>query len=375
VNLEAIRAQFPVTRQYIHLNHAAVTNIPLAAVEAVRRVAEDYAHHGMLHQHDRWYPMQEETRALLARLVGASEGEIAFVRNTSHGLSIFASGLDWREGDNVVVPACEYPANVYPWQNLARLGVDTRLVPQRPDFRVPKEDLIAACDAHTRVLAISFVQFHSGYRSDLAALGDFCQQRGIYFVVDAIQGVGALRFDVEEMRVSFASADGHKWLLGPNGIGFLYCRSAILERVHPVVVGWNSVSNAGDFFNLDFTLAPSARRFEEGSSNMLGEAALNASLKLLLAVGIEAVEERIYALTQRAVEGLARRGYSVLSPRGPGEWSGIVTFRPEGGELEPISARLRQARVICSLRGPGIRWSPHFYNTEEEIDAALEALP
>jgi selenocysteine lyase/cysteine desulfurase len=267
-----------------------------------------------------------------------------------------ASGLSWRPGDSVVTTDLEFPANMYPWMNLRERGVEVRVV-RSEDGRVPTERLVEACDATTRVVAISYVQFSTGFRSDLAALAEHCRPRGIMLVTDAIQAVGALPVDVHELGVDF------------------YCRRELLERLRPTEVGQASVVERGSYLDYQFELLPSAARFECGVVNMQGVPGLQAALDLMIKVGRERIGERILRLNQRLADGLGARGYRLASPRAASEQSGIVSFRHDGFESAMVRERLHAAGVIVSLREGLVRVSPHFYNVEEDVERLLEALP
>lgn len=359
-------AEFPVTERLIYLNHAGVSPIPSRSAEAgcrqLFRSRDEGAYRGRA-----WMEEAGEARDRFATLIGASSEEVAFIKNTSEGLSIVAAGFPWKAGDNLVTSNVEFPSNIYPWLRLETRGVEIRMVQAR-DGRVPREDLFAACDEKTRMIALSSVEFANGYRNDLAPIGEFCRKQGIFFCVDAIQSLGVLPIDVKSCGIDALAADGHKWLLAPEGIGGFYLSREVLEMVEPVVLGWHSVRNRFDFDHYDFRLSPDARRFEPGSFNMVGIAAFGASLGLLLEVGVERIWERVRRLTDRVIESAERAGYELISPRNPEDRSGIVTFRVPGADPQALWKSLLARGVVCSPRSGGIRVSPHFYNTPEEID-------
>lgn len=320
-----------------------------------------------------WLEESNETRTRFAALIGASSDEIAFIKNTSEGLSIVAAGFPWKTGDNLVTSDVEFPSNIYPWLRLESRGVEVRMVKSR-EGRIPREDLFASCDGKTRMIALSSVEFANGYRNDLAPIGEFCRKQGIFFCVDAIQSLGVLPIDVKSCGIDALAADGHKWLLAPEGIGGFYLSREVLEMVEPVVLGWHSVRNRFDFETYDFRLAPDARRFEPGSFNMVGISAFGASLGLLLEVGVERIWERVRRLTDRVIESAERARYEVISPRNPEDRSGIVTFRVPGADPQALWKSLLARGVVCSPRLGGIRVSPHFYNTPEEIERFFAIL-
>ncbi len=370
--MDNVRREFPVAGNLVYFNHAAVAPLPLRSVKRVEDFLREYAAKGCL-DYPEWMVYQERVRGLAARLVGGDESEIAFVKNTSTGISIIAQGLVWRTGDNIIIPETEFPANAYPWFNLWDKGVEVRMVRERGGrYRV--EDFESLVDGRTRLISVSWVEFATGFRNDLAAIGDLCRERGIHFCVDAIQGLGVLWMDVEEYKIDFLAADGHKWLLAPEGIGILYVSRRVAGELRPLFVGWNSVEDPSDYLPYHFDrLRKDARKFEEGSPNLLGTFALGSSLELLLEVGIEKVEERVIALTDLLVDGLVERGCSVLSPRGEGEKSGIVVFSSCVDD-NSVFNRLMEDGVFCALRGGGIRLSPHLYNTEEEVYRFFDIL-
>ncbi len=365
------RREFPITERLLHLNHAGISPIPRRVAAAVKAFADE----AMVVERSiqkRWEARGEEVRAAFARLVGARPEEIAFVKNTSEGLSLVAAGLDWRDGDNVVAVDGEYPSNVYPWFGLRGHGVETRLVQSRNGM-VGADDIAAAADGRTRVAAVSFVDWQRGGRNDLASIASFCRQRGILLCVDGIQGVGAIRLDVELQGVDCLAVGGHKWMLAPEGVGCLYISARLLERVHSVLHGWKSVTDADTYLPYHFHPRPDAARFEPGSPPQLGVQALGAALDLLLEVGPQAVEERVLALTRSIGEELRRRGADILSPWGDDLLrSGIITFRR--GDPQALLARLSASGIVARPRAGGVRVSPHFYNDEDDVARLAEAV-
>lgn len=368
------RALFPVTERRAYMNHAAIGPLPRTAVERMAAAAMTIAETGDEHWLDRLAEV-ERIRGLAARLLGARrEHEVAFVSNTSDGLSVVANGVDWRSGDNVVGAACEFPANVYPWMRLARIGVEYRQAQER-DGRVEPDAILSLVDGRTRVLALSWVQFASGFRSDLQRIGAFCRDRGVLFVVDGIQALGALDIDVERDNVDVLSADAHKWLLGPEGTGLLYVSDRVVEQIEPVRVGWTSVLDWMKWTRYELSYRDGAGRYEPGTLNSMGIFALGASLELLLETGIARIEARIRSLTDALVSGLAERGFGVVSSRADGEWSGIVAATHPRHEAPEIVRRLHENGVEVAHRAGRVRISPHFYNTESEVERLLRALP
>ena len=371
-----LSAEFPILRELDFFNHAGVAPISGRAAEALKGFADQAQRRAYVGSG--WYRRVREVKNLAARVLGAqSPEEIAIVPNTSAGLSLVARGLEWRPGDHVVITNVEYPANRYPWEDLGRLGVQLIEVPQQPDGRIDVEDVTDAITDRTRVVSISHVQYASGFRIDLRPLSDMVHRTGGYLCVDAIQSVGALPVDVRAEGIDFLSADGHKWLLGPEGCGLFYCREDLCEMLHPNVVGWMSMVDATNYGDYQFRFQPDARRFEPGSYNIPGILALGASLELILEIGPKEIWKRIEALTGRLCAALGSRGYRVYSPRGEGERSGIVTFEPPPGAppLAQIVEALERQGMIIAAREGRLRASPHFYNSLEQMDRLAEALP
>lgn len=368
----SLRDEFPVTRRWAFLDHAAVAPLPRRTCAALKAWADDLADNGVV-SWQRWFRRVEEVRGLCGRLLNCDPLDLAFVKNTSEGIAWVAEGYPWRPGDNVVVAAEEYPSNIYPWLNLAGRGVEVRRVESR-DRRVCLDDLAAAMDGRTRLVSLSYVEFASGFRNDLEAVGSLCRERGAHFFVDAIQGLGVLPLDLSRLPIDFLSADGHKWLLGPEGAGLFYVRRELVEMLHPIEVGWLSVVDSFNFSRLDFRLKGHAGRWECGALNMAGIHALGESVDLLLTLGIAAVAARVLELTDYLCEQAARAGLEVYSSRLPSDRSGIVSLAIPGAAERHLVRRCREAGVVVNLRGGRIRASPHCYNTVDELDRLIELL-
>lgn len=370
-SFESYRAEFPVLKEQLYLNHAGVAPTSVRAAAAVKAWMDDVVNHGVLHERD-WEAHSEKVRGLAARIIGASPQEVAFVRNTSHGLGLVAEGLDWRPGDEVAVAThLEYPSNVYPWQHLQDRGVGVREIPA-PRGGVTPEAVASVLTPRTRLVAVSSVQFATGHRTDLEALGALCERAGVLLCVDGIQSVGCIPVDVKRSRAHFLSADSHKWMLGISGIGFLYVAKDVLPRVRPALVGWRSTTDAWNFNRSHFELRPDAAKFEEGSAAYPGIYALGAALELLLEVGPDAIGARIGALLARLDAGLRGLGCDV-GPE-PQDRAGILTFLSPGVNVRALGAYLGERRVSHSVRRGRIRLSPHFYNTDEEMDRLVELV-
>ncbi len=373
-------AEFPILGELAFFNHAGVAPISRRAGDALRSYAEQAQRFAYFQRN--WHRRVREVKRLAARLISAKdESEIAFVPNTSTGISTIAKGIAWKPGDNVIITNVEYPANRYPWEDLARFGVKLIETPQLPDGRIDPEDLADAITDHTRIVAVSHVQYASGCRTDLKPISEMVHQVGGYLCVDAIQSVGALPVDVQAMGVDFLIADGHKWMLGPEGCGFMYVRDDLVELLHPNIVGWMNMVDAGNYGNYRFQFLKDARRFEPGSYNLPGIFALGASLELIMETGIETIWSRIEALTDRLCAGLKAKGYRVFSPRNSGEKSGIIAFDPPRDTerstppLTTIIGDLERQGIVIVIREGRLRASPHFYNSEAQIDQLIDALP
>lgn len=367
------RDEFPITRNYLFLDHAAVAPLSARAAAAMRAYVDSSRDHAYLE--GAFYKHAEHVRQLAARLIGADSDEVTFIKCTTEGIAFVANGLQWRTGHNVVTTNVEFPANIYPWMNLQSRGVRLRMVPEEAG-RVDLDRVVEAIDDRTRVVSISAVQFGSGFRTDLAALGEVCKERGVLFCVDAIQALGALPIDVHGMRIDFLAADAHKWMCGPEGCGLFYCRRELLGHLRPSMVGWTCMKNAFRFDEYQFEFLDDARRFDCGSYNLAGVCGMGGAIELLLEAGIEPISRRVLALTDRLVEGLRGKGYRVVSSRRPGEASGIVAFTSDRHDLAAIERHLRsEYRIVVSTRVGRLRASPHFYNTPEEMDRLIDALP
>ncbi|HXD82226.1 MAG TPA: aminotransferase class V-fold PLP-dependent enzyme [Candidatus Acidoferrum sp.] len=367
------RHLFPLAARYIHMNHAGVSPMSQRAGAAVDQVVDasinrPYKDHWAQDEADR-------ARELVARLINASADSIALTRSTAHGISLLAQGLDWKAGDNVVGATGEYPANVYPWMALESRGVAFRRAVSA-DGRITPDGVFSLVDARTRVVAVSHVAFWNGFRVDVDAIGAECRRRGIVFAVDVMQSVGALKVDVTRTPIDFCAAGAGKWLMGPPGIGFCFCAPELLELVRPVIVGVGSVASNDSYFEYDLTFAASARRFEESVVSLLDTAAFGAALALLLEVGAEVIEARVLDLAARLAEGLTRNGCEIVEPwpRSRSESSGIVSFRKPGVNPAAVLRDLSAAHVIARIHQDFVRLSPHFYNTEEEVDRVLEVM-
>jgi selenocysteine lyase/cysteine desulfurase len=363
------REEFPVTEHLIYLNHAAVAPVAKRSARAMQAYAEDALQFGSLH-YDQWLDTYEQLRVAAARLIGAQRGEIALVKNTSEGIATVAMGLDWRPGDRIVAFREEFPANFYPWKRLEtqRCSIDWLSV------RDPFEVIDLAC-AGAKLLAISFVQYLSGFRADLNTIGEICHRRGCFFFVDAIQGLGAFPLDVVAAHIDALAADGHKWMLGPEGCGILYLRKQKQDAIFPREFGWTNVAGYNDYASRDMTLRPDAGRYECGTLNTIGCYGLRASIELLLEIGIDRIAPVVQGLGDQLAEGARRKGYSVLGDREPESRSGIVAVQKPGLDSRAIVRDLKQRGIVTAPRQGWVRLSPHFYISPEEIERVVDALP
>ncbi len=365
--------EFALREDLVHLNHAAVAPWPRRTAEAVKRFADDNLHEGPW-AYDRWVATEQRLRERLRALLGAGAAEdIALVKSTSEGLSLVAHGLPWSAGDNVVISDQEFPSNRIVWESLAAQGVVVREVGLGTDD--PEAALCAATDERTRLMSISSVQYATGLRLDLGRLGRHCRERGILFCIDAIQSLGALPFDVNAAHADFVMADGHKWMLGPEGLGVFWCRPALRERLELRQFGWHMVEHRGAFERRDWRAAPDARRFEPGSPNLLGAHALEASLSLLEEVGMHVVATAVLERTSYLIERLKLLpDVELVTPEPTTRRAGIVTFRATRTDPKRLHARLRERRILCAVRHGGVRLSPHFYTPRTHLDRALAVI-
>jgi cysteine desulfurase / selenocysteine lyase len=318
---ERYRDEFPVARNLIYLNHASVAPLCRRAAEAMKSLAEDACSFGSLH-YGKWMETYAGLRRAAAQLLNATPDEIAIVKNTSEGVSTVAVGLDWKPGDRVIAFKEEFPANYYPWLRLERRGVNIIWLSIYDPL-----DKIAEAARGARLLAISYVNYLSGYRVDLRAIGELCQQNGCFFFVDAIQGMGVLPIDVEACHIDALAADGHKWMLGPEGNGILYVRRNWLEAIEPVEFGWTNPANYADYGSRDMTPRPNAGRYECGTLNTIGCFGLLAALEFLLEIGVEQIAPALLSVADQLERGLRNRGYEVMVERTTETGSGIVSFR------------------------------------------------
>jgi selenocysteine lyase/cysteine desulfurase len=367
------RSQMPVTRKWAFFDHAADAPIPEPSRQAILTWLNESAEEGGM-AWPRWNHRLGEVRELAARWVKAHPDEIALVRSTTEGINLVAEGLDWRSGDNVVTLDNEFPSNQYPWLNQEWRGVEVRRIPT-DEGRVNLDRVAEACDQRTRVLSISWVGYVSGWRSDLIEAAEIAHRKGALLFVDAIQGLGAFPMDVASMPVDFFSADGHKWMLGPEGAGLFYIRREHLDRLRPTGIGWNSVAHYRDFTRIELEFRQSAERFEGGAPNSAGFIGLGASMELLAGYGASAVGERILWITDYACDQLRKIGAVFYSDRNdPRHSSGIVTFELRGIDSQEARRECLKRHVALSHRMGRLRISVHAYNNEDDVAQLIAAL-
>ncbi|HEY3245661.1 MAG TPA: aminotransferase class V-fold PLP-dependent enzyme [Phycisphaerae bacterium] len=370
---EALRSEFPITRNYNYQNHAAVAPLSRRCAAAMRTYIQHAEENSYLK--GGFYRHAEHVRQLAAQLIGANPDEVTFIKNTSEGISLVANGLSFSSGDNIVSTHAEFPANIYPWQALQARGVQLRMVMEE-DGRIPPERLIASIDSRTRLVTISSVQFASGFQTDLAALSAACQQKGVFLFVDAIQSLGVMPLDVSKTPIDFLAADGHKWLCGPEGLGIFYVRKEVQGHLRPTCIGWMSMKDSQDFDRYRFEFQDSIKRYDSGAYNLAGIYGLGGSLELILEIGIDAISQHVLMLTDRLVACLRDKGYRVVSSRAKGEASGIVAFTSDLHDHDVLQRHLQQEhRLVIAVRAGRLRASPHFYNTTREIDQLVDLLP
>ncbi|MGC8841005.1 MAG: aminotransferase class V-fold PLP-dependent enzyme [Candidatus Sumerlaeaceae bacterium] len=369
-----IRSEFPIKEQYVFLNHAGVAPIPASTQMAISEFARDAAEEGPAN-YAGWLHGMAQAREAAGALLHCRPDDICFVHNTTHGILIVANSIRWEEGDNVVGFEHEFPANIHPWRNLRERGVELRLVPERPDFRYSLDDLVAAMDARTRLVTVSWVEYGTGTRNDLAAIADICRQRGALLFVDAIQGLGVLPMDVEAFGIDFLAADGHKWLLAPEGCGILYVRPDRIQELNHSMCGWCGLRNPQDYDNYEQEYKPTAKRFEEGSHNLMSIHALGCSLRLLLDVGIDTIADRIFELTEWLIDRVVAKRYELVTPRPRQQRAGIVCVRKDGVAPAELVKQLQEQKILVAARRGFLRISPHFYNDEEELKRLVDVMP
>jgi cysteine desulfurase / selenocysteine lyase len=375
VDVAAFRSEFPVTDDWSYLNHAAYGPFPSRTVEAVREWSESFAYAPTFFNSNR-ESLPSDTAALVAEMAGARADMVAWVPSLADGMNLLANGVDWREGDNVLIPVDEFPSVVYPFLNLTRRGVELRYVEKNADGRTDLSMIEAAMDERTRAVAISHVEYMDGFRNDLHALGSLCKSRGVELFVDATQSLCAQPIDVENSGVTAIVAHGYKWLMSGFGIGVCVFASDAIERIDVTYAGRLSVKAGFEDHSYTLDWRDGAARYQTGGLNTLGLTAMRSSLTLIREAGPEWTREHTLRLHDRLIEGVTSMGYQVASDLRPEHRSQILTFTSgDSGRDGELVAELERAQVSVTLRGRGVRVSPYFYNTEDDVEKLLEALP
>ena len=372
---EQIRQLFPATKNYVYLNSAAVSPMPSVAVEAVTSQLRDVSENGTINM-QKWLDTKKRCRNLVAEMLKVQPEQIAFMRNTSDGFSTVANGLDWAEGDNIVTFAKEFPSNFYPWRRIRdTFGVELRVVPERGG-RIDLDELIGLIDANTKLVAISAVQFNSGFRADLEKIGRAAQAVDALFAVDIIQAFGVIPFDLEVKFVDVACGASHKWLFAPEGCGIIYVSERARKRIEPTFVGWISVETPWDFDDYEQNWKPNALAWESGTNGSSLFYGLEQSLRILHEIGAEKIQVYLEELTDYLCELLAQKNYHIISSRREGEKSQIVSLMPKDGQTsQEVAADLQAKNIIISPRGERLRIAPHIFNNRADIEKLIEEMP
>lgn len=372
MNLTDIRNLFPyLNNDIVYFNHASTGPFSTLLVNNINSILKEKSETN-IDNYEAFKRVADETKSMLASIINTNSDRIAFTDNTSSGLNMIAQSIKWKRGDRILLNDIEFPANVYPFLNLKRFGVEIDFVKSN-NGKVSTEMIIDAVKPGTKMISVSFVQFLSGYKIDLEKLGQFCRKNNIVFSVDAIQGLGALRLDVEKCNIDFLSCGTQKWFLGFQGLAFIYLNEKLQQQLIPSNVGWLSVNNAWNLLDYQFNLKTSADVFQGGTINSLGVHALNTSLKLFNHFGFEAIEKRVLENSNYFLHKLDYVGIkTILSDCKSNELAGIITVKMPEPDL--VFEKLKQEKIICSLREGMIRFSPHFYNIFQEIDRVVDVL-
>ncbi len=365
-----VRGEFPELDHLVHLNSAAISLIPMRS----RRALEEGLKDSEL-ANEKWQENREKreyrTRINIAKMINASHTDIGIVTNTSEGINIVAQGIDWKKGDNVVLTDVEFPGNVLPWMYLEKRGVSVEIIKTEYGSD-PTEKIFSAVNEKTRVVSVSFVGWIDGFKYNLDDIGRFCYERNIILAVDAIQGLGAMKIDVQSSNISFLSAGGFKWLLSPPGVGFMYINKSLLPQIEQKYAGYLSDASEAEDFNFKMNLKKDIMRFRLGSINYPGIAAFEKSLEMILELGIDEIQNHILELNAYAANKLKEKDYFIISALEPENRSGILTFG--GKNIHEKYDRLIEKNIITSYRREWIRISPHFYNNEDDINRFLEEM-
>lgn len=372
-DITEIRSHFPITKNHYFFNHASISPMPLDVVNAIKEFNEDIMLHGNMHER-RWIRQVEKTREMYARMINAEPEEIAFIKSTSQAISIICKGMKFKKKEKILTADVEFPANIYPWMAMTPKGVEIKFVGAK-DGRVDIKDIEGAIDAKTKIIALSLVEYGSGFRNYVEEVGELCKKRGIFFYLDGIQGVGAIPIDVKKFNVDFMSVAASKWLFGPQGVAILYIRKDIIDEIAYEEVSWRSVieEESRKQFRVDTCLC--ARKFEGDNANFAGIIGFGAALKLRETIGHNFIYKNLSKNVDLIFEELKRRHYLIFGPVSKSERAGIIAVNHPEISCEELLRRLLAENIIASIRNNHLRISPHFYQTEDEIEFLFEVLP
>lgn len=377
MNKSEIRTLFPhIEKGQIYLNHAAISPQSNRVKAALERFLAD-RNSGNIDNFEEWMKVADETRELIAKLINVGETDrISFVGNTSEGISLVAEGFNWNSGDEIILNMMEFPANIQPFRILERQGVKLIYLEPDEEGKITPEMIENAITPHTKMVSISAVQYLNGFRADLKSIGEICRQNDLYFVVDGIQALGAIEIDVTGCHIDALASGGHKWLMSPMGIGFLYLSKKLASVLKPAKTGWLSVETPWQLSNYHQNWQPVSRHIETGTYNMMGIIGMNASLSYLLEIGKERIESEILKLTAHLFSNvLALNRVEIITPKLPENHAGIFTFSlPENRNAEEVVNNLKSKLITISAREGFVRISPHFYNTTQELDHVLDFI-
>jgi cysteine desulfurase / selenocysteine lyase len=372
MNISKSRNYFPyLNTGMIYMNHAAISPLSFPVVQEINK----YVHlrsETEIENFQEFLNLVSETKYLVGELINCPSDRIAFVDNTSNGLNILAQGLDWKPGDRIILNDIEFPSNIYPFLNLKSYGVEIDFVKSK-NGKVLFEDIEALITPQTKLLSISQVQFLTGYQADIESIGELCRKHGIIFCVDSIQALGAITLDVKKCKVDFLSNGTQKWLMALEGLGFIYLTEQLQEKIKQKYAGWTSVADAWKLLDYKLVFKNSADRFQNGTLSSVGIVALNASLKFLKSFGYKEIEIKIINNSEYFLKALLEIGLEpILKNTERKNLSGIISFKSE--KAQEIFQMLLNRNITAAVREGIIRFSPHFYNSKEEIDKVIECL-
>ncbi len=358
-------------RGIIYFNHASTGPVSVLVKQRLTDLLEEKSK-DKIDDYSSFLKVADETKELLSKLINCPIDRLAFVDNTSNGLNILAQSIDWKTGDRILLNDIEFPANVYPFLNLKRFGVEVDFVKSKNGI-VTAEQIIESVKPETRLISVSFVQFLSGYKIDLEKIGSFCRENNIIFSVDGIQGIGAVNIDVQKSKIDFLSCGTQKWLFGAQGLAFIYVDEKFQKKMIPANVGWLSVNDAWNLLDYKLDLKTSANVFQGGTLNAFAIYAFNTSLKMFKDFGFNNIQPEVLSNTKYFINKLKGIGLNcVISNCSDNELAGIVTIKPENPEK--VFEKLTAKKIFCSIREGLVRFSPHFYNTHQEIDRVVDEL-